>query len=151
MADRPNIIAPPPALPLGLLLLAAGLEWAFPLGLLPAAGTWIGWVIAAAGIALNIAAARAFLAARTHINPYRPALVVVTSGPFRLTRNPMYLGFLVFTCGLALALSLDWAIVGLPVLAAALHYGVVLREEAYLTEKFGDEYRALLTRTRRWI
>ena len=53
--------------------------------------------------------------------------------------------------GLAFTFSLDWALFLAPVLWAVLHYGVVLREEAYLTAKFGDDYRAFLSETRRWI
>jgi protein-S-isoprenylcysteine O-methyltransferase Ste14 len=53
--------------------------------------------------------------------------------------------------GLSLVFSLDWGLILVPVLALVLHYGVIIREEAYLTDKFGEAYRGFLTRTRRWI
>ncbi len=63
----------------------------------------------------------------------------------------MYLGMILFQIGIALAFSLDWALLIAPLLWAALHFGVVLREERYLSERFGEEYTRFVSQTRRWI
>ena len=77
--------------------------------------------------------------------------MVVETGPYRFTRNPMYLGMVIIQIGLCLTFSLDWLIFLTPILWAALHFGVVLREEAYLEAKFGAPYQHFKGRTRRWL
>jgi protein-S-isoprenylcysteine O-methyltransferase Ste14 len=153
--DTPGVAFFPPAGFFGAILAAVALEAVLPLGLLLPPLTQ---PLAAFGIALAVAAvglagwgSRTFKRAGTNVNPHKPALRLVESGPFRFTRNPMYLGMVAFLPGLALAASLDWALLLAPVLWAALHFGVVLREEAYLTAKFGEPYIAYLARTRRWL
>lgn len=93
----------------------------------------------------------AFRRAGTHIEPYKPALVLVEGGPYLFTRNPMYVGLMALHLTVTLVASLDWGLLTLVALALALHYGVVLREERYLTAKFGQPYTDYLARTRRWI
>lgn len=154
--DSPDILFFPPALSVAVPLLAVALEWAIPLRLLPAAfsaalPTSSGLLLMVAAGALAICGARAFKRAGTNVDPRTPALVLVETGPYRITRNPMYLGMVVLQAGLALTFSLDWALLGAPILWAALHWGVVLREEAYLIDRFGAPYEAYIARTRRWI
>lgn len=154
-ADTPNIVIFPPLLALGTPLVAVALEWLLPLGLPPPPGApWaavIGAALLAGAIGLGFAGVRAFRRARTNVDPRRPALVLVEDGPFRWTRNPMYLGMVLLQVGLALAFSLDWALVFAPAVWAVLHFGVVLREEQYLTARFGAPYADYLTRSRRWL
>lgn len=153
--DAPKILFFPPYLFFGAVVLAAALEWLVPLGVLPHRFSPLPIVIGALLLAvaawLELSANRRFSKAETNVNPRRPALRVVRGGAYRFTRNPMYLGMLLIVLGLSLVFSLDWGIAILPLLWAALHWGVVLREEAYLTEKFGDDYKALLKATRRWL
>ena len=92
-----------------------------------------------------------FRRARTNIDPRKPALVLVETGPYRFTRNPMYVGFLLLFAGIGLLASLDWTPPLLPLLWMALDRLVVRREEAYLAAKFGAAYDALRARTRRWL
>lgn len=152
--DKPDIVILPPvafALALGL---AVGLGYLAPLGLLPPRGGWSlvpGLVLIAAALALGGGGIWAFKAAGTNVHPTEPALVIVENGPYRFTRNPMYLGLVTLMLGLGLAVPLDWALLLAPSLWAVLHYGVVLREEAYLTAKFGETYTAFKARTRRWL
>lgn len=153
--DRPNVAFFPPAGLAAAILTAILLQWLVPLRLLPPRGTgWslaTGLVLIALALGLALWGVRTFRTAGTNVDPHRPALRLVETGPYRLTRNPMYLGMVILMLGLGLAASLDWAIVLAPLLWAALHFGVVLREEAYLSAKFGAPYRALLARTRRWL
>jgi Putative protein-S-isoprenylcysteine methyltransferase len=151
----PAIPVLPPVIPLAALLLAAALEAALPLGLLPPPGRAVtllpGLALAAGAVALALAARRRFLAAKTPVNPRRPALALVEDGPYRLTRNPMYLAFLALLAGLALILSLDWALVLTPAVWLALDRLIVRPEEAHLSARFGAPYRAYLARSRRWL
>ncbi|MEL6233727.1 MAG: isoprenylcysteine carboxylmethyltransferase family protein [Pseudomonadota bacterium] len=153
--DAPEILIFPP-LAAGLAVLSAGLlEWLVPLGVLPPPGPAAmllpGIVILACAIGLALWGIATFRAGGTNVDPRQPTLRLVEGGPFRFTRNPMYLGMVLFQIGLALAASLDWSIPLAPLLWALLHFGVVLREEAYLTAKFGAPYTEFLTRTRRWL
>lgn len=155
MSDRADILFYPPLASIIAPVLAVALEWLFPLTLLPA---WFNLPCFIAGLAVSGAAGwlatagvRAFKAAGTHVDPHEPALVVVTDGPYRFTRNPMYLGMVLLQFGLGLTFSLDWALLIAPILWVLLHFGVVLREETYLCDKFGPEYQALLSKTRRWL
>lgn len=153
--DGPDIAVFPPAVSVAAPLVAAALEWLMPLQVLPPAGTagilWPGLCLAVAAGALAVSGARAFKQAGTNVDPRQPALHIVRSGPYRFTRNPMYLGMVILQLALALIFSLDWALPGALAVWAILHWGVVLREEQYLTGLFGNEYTGYLAGTRRWI
>jgi len=90
-------------------------------------------------------------AAGTNVDPAKPALTIVRGGPFRFTRNPMYLALCLVQIALGFFLN-DWVTLLFVVpLALILHYGVVLREERYLTVKFGEPYLQYKREVRRWI
>lgn len=153
--DRPDILfIPPLGFLLAVVLTVVFARW-LPLGLIPAFPWWpalmVGLAIIAFALYTNIGGVLAFKRSGTNVNPYKPALTVVRDGPFRYTRNPMYLGMILFVLGLGLLLSTAWGLIFAVILWAALHYGVVLREERYMTGKFGEQYRELLTVTRRWL
>jgi protein-S-isoprenylcysteine O-methyltransferase Ste14 len=90
-------------------------------------------------------------AAGTNVDPAKPALTIVRGGPFRFTRNPMYLALCLLQVALGFFLN-DWITLLFVVpLALILHYGVILREERYLTAKFGEPYLQLKRDVRRWF
>ena len=157
MAERetPDIAIFPPTLSVLAPVAAVVMEWVAPLGLMPPRWTaWsvaVGVVILAVAGWLAIAGEGAFKRAKTNVDPRKPALVLVEEGPFRFTRNPMYLGMVLLQAGLAFTFSLDWALMLTPVVWAVLHFGVVLREETYLVGRFGAPYEQYLTQTRRWV
>lgn len=150
--DRPAIIAPPPLLYLAAFALVVLLESVRPLSI-PDHGVtaWIGWVALAAGLALNLWGAWSMKRARTPISPYRPADTIVTLGAFRVSRNPLYVGLDLVLLGLVLVLDSLWGLIVLAVLVAIMHYGVVLPEERYLEEKFGQAYRQYQATVRRYL
>ena len=154
--DNANVLVWPPLLFCGAIALGWCLDALLPIGLLQTYGVagwqfWLGLVVLIFGVFLALAGILAFRRAGTHVHPTHPALVVVKDGPYRLTRNPMYLGALQGLIGLAFVGSLDWLVILIPAVAAILHFGVVLREERYLSAKFGAEYSEYLAETRRWL
>jgi protein-S-isoprenylcysteine O-methyltransferase Ste14 len=88
---------------------------------------------------------------RTSILPGGATSVVLQSGPFRLSRNPLYVGLIALDAGLALLTGSFWALLFLPVGIAALLWGAIRPEERYLAGKFGAEYAAYRARVRRWL
>jgi protein-S-isoprenylcysteine O-methyltransferase Ste14 len=153
--DRPKILVFPPLAMLVALVAAIALEWLWPLHLLPPPfplrTTLPGVVLTLASLALAVSGLRTFRRSGTNVDPRRPALKVIEAGPYRFTRNPMYLGIVGIQLGLALTFSLDWALFGAVLLGLVLHFGVVLREEEYMTAKFGAAYTEFRARTRRWL
>jgi len=100
---------------------------------------------------LALSALRTMKAAGTNVHPSEPALKLVRGGPFRFTRNPMYLALCLVQIALGFFLN-DWITLLFVVpLALILHYGVILREERYLTAKFGEPYLQYKGEVRRWI
>ncbi len=82
--------------------------------------------------------------------PDQPSNALVTDGPFRFTRNPIYLAFTLITVGLAALRNTRWILVLLGPALAVLHKGVIEREERYLEQRFGEDYRRYRRRVRRW-
>ncbi|HEV7276175.1 MAG TPA: isoprenylcysteine carboxylmethyltransferase family protein [Devosiaceae bacterium] len=155
-SDTPGLITRPPYFLLLALALAAALDLAADLSFLAASGlaslqSWIGLAFVLGAIALAVSGVRTFRRASTNVDPFQPALTLVTDGPYRFTRNPMYLGMVLFLLGVSLMFSLEWGLLLTPALWLAYDRLVVAREEAYLSRKFGEPYRAFLGGTRRWI
>jgi protein-S-isoprenylcysteine O-methyltransferase Ste14 len=113
--------------------------------------TGLGWAFVAVGVAWLVWALATFFRARTAIYPNRPASVIVEHGPYRYSRNPMYVALAAMTIGIGLVANTLWILLLLPVALFLLVQLVIRREEAYLTAAFPDEYGAYRSRVRRWI
>lgn len=111
----------------------------------------LGWLAIVAGFGLMLWALSIFWRVRTGVIPHRPATQLVLEGPFRFTRNPMYVGMTLGYVGIALLTDRLWPLVLLPLVLVALYRLVVRREERYLGHAFGDEYAAYRARVRRWL
>ncbi len=152
MQDRPDVIVWPPLLPVvavaGTLL--PGWLWPLPVSSHPAA-FWLGVALLLAGTALSVWGSRSMSKTGTNISATRPAMVLVTSGPFRFTRNPLYVADTLLLLGLSLALNNAWGILAVVLLSVIRHYGVILREERYLEAKFGESYRQYRSAVRRYF
>jgi protein-S-isoprenylcysteine O-methyltransferase Ste14 len=151
----PNVRYPPPFL-FALGIVAGCLLYrVLPLPLTgPAArsaGALVGWLLVALGSGLSIWALATFRGARTSISPNRPASRLVTQGPFRLSRNPMYLGLSVVYLGVTLLVNSLWILLLFPLVIALLHLTVIRREERYLAATFGIAYDEYRRRIRRWL
>jgi protein-S-isoprenylcysteine O-methyltransferase Ste14 len=154
--DHSDVVVFPPVIPLSGFLLGLLLEAVFPIGRFVSSGMRANLRVAGAVLALVGAAGFASMVvtmkrARTPIHAARTPTALVEGGPFRLTRNPMYLFGSIAYAGLALLLTELWSLALLPLVVIAIHFGVVLREEAYLTRKFGAAYDDYRCRVRRWL
>jgi len=110
-----------------------------------------GVALVVAGLALMAWAGRTMWVSHTTVSPWARVSALVTSGPFRFTRNPIYLGDLLVYLGVALWVGTWWPVLFLPLLFPAVQGLVIGPEERYLTARFGDDYTAYLQRVRRWI
>ena len=112
---------------------------------------WLGAMVFGLALALVAWAIITITRAGSNVPTNRPTTVIVESGPYRFTRNPIYLGMFLGLIGLAIAFNTLWLLVTLVPFALVIRYGVVAREEAYLERKFGDVYRGYHLRARRWL
>lgn len=152
-ADTAQVITRPP-LAWGLAVIAGlALNWLLPLPFLPAelpAG-WLGAIVFVLALALFAWAIVTITRAGSNVPTNKPTTTIVESGPYRFTRNPIYLSMFLGLIGLAIALDNLWLVMMLVPFALVIRYGVVTREEAYLERKFGDVYRGYRSRVRRWL
>jgi protein-S-isoprenylcysteine O-methyltransferase Ste14 len=142
----------PPLLFGSALVLGLFLHWIRPVHPLPAlAARVVGVILLVASGLLLRAGEVAMKRAGTNIRPDQPTLAIVSDGPFRFTRNPLYLGLTGLYVAIALLADALWPLLLLVPVLAVLRWGVIAREEAYLEAKFGEAYRAYRSRVRRWL
>jgi protein-S-isoprenylcysteine O-methyltransferase Ste14 len=150
--DHPGVIARPPLMVLAALGVVLVLRWLLPLPIFPPRlGLVPGLLLAVLGATWIAWGRRTMVAAGTNVNPTKPTTAIVASGPFRYSRNPLYVGATIFYVGVTLAMNTWWGFATLLVLLPLLHFGVVLREERYLDAKFGEPYREYRSRVRRYL
>jgi protein-S-isoprenylcysteine O-methyltransferase Ste14 len=153
---HPGVRFPPPFLFVGGFLAGLALErWGWRiqfadhgLRILFLLTGWLGVMI---GLFLAGWGLVVFFRARTAIVPIHPASRLVASGPYRFSRNPMYVGLSALYLGLALLFNVAWPIVLFPLVVIALDRLVIRREERYLADAFGDAYAVYRQRVRRWL
>ena len=146
----------PPAVPLLMILLGVGLSRAWPIDLgfeLSApARYWIGGsIVVGVFLGLGVWSVRVVRGSGQSENPWKPTLEIVDRGPFRITRNPMYLQMVLACVGFAILLWNVWILVLTLAGAWLLQRLAIIPEETYLERKFGDSYLAYKRRVRRWI
>jgi protein-S-isoprenylcysteine O-methyltransferase Ste14 len=150
--DTAGVVAPPPLIYLAGLAVGFGLEALLPGASLPGVVQWgVGGLLVVAGVALLASFNTAFARKGTAVEPWKPTTAIVTTGPYRITRNPAYLGMALLYVGIALMSDALWVLVPLPFVLAVIDRGVIAREERYLERRFGREYLDFKGRVRRWI
>ena len=152
-ADTAHVIVRPP-LALGVAVIAGlALNWLVPLQFMPARvpARWLGAAVFVLALALFAWAVVTMTRAGSNVPTSLPTTAIVDSGPYGVTRNPIYLSMFLALTGLAIALDNLWLLMMLALFALVIRYGVVAREEAYLERKFGDVYRSYRSRVRRWL
>ncbi len=151
-ADNPVVVARPPLLYGAAFVVVLVFRWFWPMPIFDnAAALWPGLALVMFAVGIALWGRRALLAAGTNVNPSLPTTAIVTSGPFRFSRNPLYMALTLLYFGLTLAVNTWWGIVVLVPLLIIMHRGVVLREERYLEAKFGESYRQYCSVIRRYL
>lgn len=149
--DAPKVIAPPLPLYLGTLLLGLALQWAAPLAFAPSAYPALGFILIATGITALRWAFVTLRRAETTASPYKQASRLTTDGPFRYSRNPIYVAMTVVYLGVALLANSLWLLLLLVPLLLVMQFGVIRREERYLASRFGADYAAYHAAVRCWL
>ncbi len=114
-------------------------------------GHAVGWPVVVAAVLLLAWSVRTMSRAGVDPDPNEPTTAIVATGPYALSRNPIYVSFNVVYVGIAFMVNMVWPIAVLPVGIALVYYGVIARDESYLETIFGDEYRQYKARVRRWL
>ena len=148
----PDVITFPPIIFAAFFVIGYVTDLAFPVtpdatALRYAAGA----VLVALSAALVMWAGSRFVRARTPVDVRKPATALVTDGPYRLSRNPMYLAASLLYAGAAILGSLPWTLLLLAPCLVVIQIGIIRREERHLEERFGDAYRDYKSRVRRWL
>jgi protein-S-isoprenylcysteine O-methyltransferase Ste14 len=151
-ADNPGVAVLPPLIYGAAFIVVLALRWFWPMPIHGhAVALWFGLALIVLAVAIAIWGRRTMHAAGTNISPLRPTTVLVTSGPFRFSRNPLYLALTFLYLGLTFAFNTWWGIIVLIPLFIIMHRGVVVREERYLEQKFGETYRRYRATVRRYL
>jgi len=147
--DHAGVKLPPPLLFAGAFMLGVAMERFFPLRRRQARAAGTG--LLAGGLAFAGWARILFLRRGTTVLPFRPASALVEEGPFRVSRNPIYVGFVSIYIGSSLLRRSVWPLLLLPGVVLVMQKAVIEREEAYLERRFGDEYLSYKNRVRPWL
>jgi protein-S-isoprenylcysteine O-methyltransferase Ste14 len=150
--DSPNVVSYPPLVFFGAFALGLLLNWLLPMRsfsseLWRAAGGMLGLT----GSLLATWGVYAMHRAGTPVRPGFPATALVTNGPFRYSRNPLYLALTIIYIGGTMSLGSWWPLATLVPALAVVHWKIVRREEDYLESQFSDAYRAYKAQVRRWV
>ena len=153
--DRSGVRLFPPLVYAAALGMAFLIHWRFPVHIVPAEFVRplqiVGAVVLLAGLALAIWAVATFRRIGTTANPAGGSTALAFEGPYRLSRNPMYLSLLIMAAGIGLMANTLWPLLLLPLVVVILRRKIIANEERYLTAKFGEPYRAYMARVRRWL
>ena len=143
---------PPPAIFASLTLLGAAIQMLWPLSLgIPQSLEIFGYLLVLLGVAIAIGVNSSFKKVGTAIEPWKPTTAIVTTGIYGWSRNPIYTGFCLINIGIGVASNNFWIFVSFIPAALLLYHVAIAKEEAYLEQKFGDEYLAYKKKVRRWI
>ena len=154
-SETAGVIAPPPVIYSGALALGYVLHRFMPIHLLPRrSGSLrhvLGIVLIVAGLLQALWAALTMFKSGNNPEPSHPVVSLVQAGPFRFSRNPIYLALTICYLGMTLLLGTLWHLILLPGLLSVMQWGVVRREEEYLMRRFGESYREYSAQVRRWL
>lgn len=154
--DSARVRFPPPLLPLAAVLLGVALQRWLPINVgfqLPKAVRYIvgGLVVLVPILGLGVTGVLALRRTGQSELPWTPTTEIVQGGPFRYSRNPMYLHMVLLCVGFAILLFNPWILLLTPLVAWGLYQFAIRPEEEYLEGKFGAEYLGYKQRVRRWI
>ncbi len=154
LKDSPKVYIPPPLLYVATFVLAVLIQKLLPLGIDFFQSTLskiIGSVIILIGLFFNFPALRQFFKTKNTLVTIKPANSLQTTGIFTVSRNPMYIGFMLFYMGLSFIIGNWWNFILLPFLFTLIQEYVIKREERYLDRRFGQQYLDYKSKVRRWL
>jgi protein-S-isoprenylcysteine O-methyltransferase Ste14 len=146
-----SVLLRPPIIFLHAILLGSVLNWAWPLRFLPSALVWLGLVVTVCAVLLFLFSVREFRAAGTPVRGTQRTITIVRTGPYRFSRNPIYLSFILFVLGLSVWLNDLWLLVTLVPAVNFIAWIVIPREERFLEHNFREEYLSYRATVRRWF
>ncbi len=152
--SRPLNFPWPPLIYAVAALIAYGVHHFVPLKISPVTGivaVSIGGILLAMGVFFDLWALKTLHDRHTTVMPNRPVTHLVTSGPYRISRNPVYLGYTLSLCGLGLISGIAWLPLAAFVSATATYYLVIKREEMHLLSKFGCDFEHYRRSARCWL
>lgn len=150
--DKPGVVILPPLLFVLGLLVAIALHWLWPLPIAAARVTFaVGIILGILGIGLAVWGRTTLVRGGTNVSPFKPTTAIVSAGPYRFTRNPLYVGAMSLLLGVSICIGTWWGVIVLVPILFVLHHGVVLREERYLERKFGESYATYKSTVRRYL
>ena len=150
--DAAGVIALPPVIYVAFLGIGVALDLLFPLPLLPDSVQYrAGFVVIAGSGCIMPFVLLQFHRAGTNFDPRKATTALISGGPYRFSRNPSYVSLSLLYVGVGIAADSIWILGLLAPTLTVMHYGVILREERYLENKFGEEYLRYKRAVRRWI
>ncbi len=151
-SDVPGVRFPPPLIFIGVFVAGIQLQHLFPIIVIPRVlGRFISVVSFAVSAMLAASSFVMFRRAGTSPLPIKPTTALITNGPYRFSRNPMYLSLVFLYIGLTLWLDDFWVLLLVPVVVVLVHYLAIVQEERYLERRFGKEYLRYKSSVRRWL
>jgi protein-S-isoprenylcysteine O-methyltransferase Ste14 len=144
-------LARPPAIYLIAIVTGLILHFAWPIPFIPRSARSFGALIAVSAAALFVWSIRTFQSVGTPVPGNRPTTTIVQSGPYRFSRNPIYLAFSLFQTGIAFGVDDAWILVTLLPAISVMSLVVIPREERYLEARFGEDYTKYKGSVRRWL
>lgn len=144
-------LARPPIIYLIAILVGLVLHFAWPMRFVPSLARPFGALIAAFAVTLFMWSIRTFRSAGTPVPGNQPTTTIVKVGPYRFSRNPVYLAFSLFQTGIALGVNDAWILITLLPAVAIISFVVIPREERYLEARFSEEYATYKANVRRWF
>jgi len=150
--DHAQVVVNPFVIYLGLAIAAVVLQQFVPLPFVAQASARVlGVLLIAVNFGFGLPAIRGMLKVKTSPNPHRPSTALVMSGSYRLTRNPMYVGLTLIFAGVLTFFQSAWGLLFVPLVVWLITIWVIIPEEKYLENKFGDDYLHYKSKVRRWI
>ncbi|AQS37390.1 putative protein-S-isoprenylcysteine methyltransferase [Shewanella psychrophila] len=143
---------PPPVVFIFFMFCGLGVDLIYPLDThIPVVLAYLGMAISIFGLVVLLYLATLFKRVKTNIEPWKPTSRIISTGIYAYSRNPIYLAFCTIPLGAGLFFSHIWLILSVLPACISIYYLAIRPEEAYLTEKFGDEYLEYRRRVRRWL
>jgi protein-S-isoprenylcysteine O-methyltransferase Ste14 len=150
--DTAQVLVLPPLVYGAAFIIGLLLHLMFPVHILPTTlARGIGVVCVLVSLPLAITTFRVLSRAHTPVDPMKPTTALVTEGPFRYSRNPIYVALTLLYLGVVFLVNALWILLLVVPALVVIRYGVIAREEVYLARKFGEAYRQYTTQVRRWL